>query len=274
MDLQAAKDELKLKSNAWQGMAVERLGEPRVDGSELLSPRLFQPQPRADSPVFANRKQSRPDRASPRGYRQHNTPVTGLSTASLPLSDNPRGRRPSVLPSQASDSGAFFRDRSLPNGSYPPSTEQVGESSLAFVDQQDDFFDGVATPATPERTINDMISVSTAAAGPSVQLVERMSAAVRRLESDKAAARDEMERLASQRDAARKQVIEMMHEVEQKQAADQRIRLLEVENEEVEKRYQTTLEMLGEKSELVEELRADVADIKQMYRELIERTVR
>ena len=32
--------------------------------------------------------------------------------------------------------------------------------------------------------------------------------------------------------------------------------------------------MLGEKSELVEELRADVQDVKAMYRELVERTVR
>ena len=28
--------------------------------------------------------------------------------------------------------------------------------------------------------------------------------------------------------------------------------------------------MLGEKSELVEELKADVADVKQMYRELVD----
>ena len=53
----------------------------------------------------------------------------------------------------------------------------------------------------------------------------------------------------------------------------QKIRVLQAENEEMNKRYQTTLEMLGEKSELVEELRADVADVKQMYRDLVERTV-
>jgi TATA element modulatory factor len=32
--------------------------------------------------------------------------------------------------------------------------------------------------------------------------------------------------------------------------------------------------MLGEKSELVEELKADVQDVKDMYRELVERTVK
>jgi hypothetical protein len=32
--------------------------------------------------------------------------------------------------------------------------------------------------------------------------------------------------------------------------------------------------MLGEKSELVDELKSDIDDIKAMYRELVERTVK
>jgi hypothetical protein len=65
-----------------------------------------------------------------------------------------------------------------------------------------------------------------------------------------------------------------MQEVEAKRALDLRIKELEDENMRINARYQTTLEMLGEKSELVEELRADVQDVKDMYRELVERTVR
>ena len=48
----------------------------------------------------------------------------------------------------------------------------------------------------------------------------------------------------------------------------------EKEVAEINERYQTTLEMLGEKSELVEELRADVEDVKAMYRDLVERTIK
>lgn len=119
----------------------------------------------------------------------------------------------------------------------------------------------------------DMISVSTVGAGPSVQLVERMSAAIRRLEAEKVAAKEEMARVCSQRDEARSDIVNLMTELETQKGAATRVTELETEVENINSRYQTTLEMLGEKSELVEELKADVQDVKDMYRELVERTV-
>ena len=155
-----------------------------------------------------------------------------------------------------------------------PQTPSIDDSKT----QDDDgFFDDIATPATPDRgTINDLISVSTAGAGPSVQLVERMSAAVRRLESEKAVHKDELTRLGQQRDEAREQVVDMMKDTEGKGRKDLEARLAVAEKElgEVKERYLTTLEMLGEKSERVEELKADVVDLKEMYKELVERTTR
>jgi chromosome segregation ATPase len=119
-----------------------------------------------------------------------------------------------------------------------------------------------------------MISVSTVAAGPSVQLVERMSAAIRRLEAERVAAKEEMARVCSQRDEARADMVGLMKELEEAKAATARVQELEKQVAELDTRYQTTLELLGEKSELVEELRADVDDVKAMYRELVERTVK
>lgn len=127
--------------------------------------------------------------------------------------------------------------------------------------------------SSPRHTINDVISASTAGAGPSVQLVERMSAAVRRLESEKATTKEEMSRILAQRDEARNEVVALMREIEEKRAADEKVAKLEAEIESVDKRYQTTLEMLGEKSERVDELVNDVEDLKKMYRDLIERTM-
>ena len=142
------------------------------------------------------------------------------------------------------------------------------------VHDQDDLFDGVRTPASQENTINDVISASTGGAGPSVMLVERMSAAVRKLESEKAGSKEELARLSQQRDEARDQVVSLMREVEEKRKVDERIQVLEKENQAIQARYLTTLEMLGEKSETVEELKADVADVKQMYRELVDSTMK
>ena len=154
-----------------------------------------------------------------------------------------------------------------------PETPTIDDSK-----QDDDgFFDGIATPATPDRgTINDLVSASTAGAGPSVQLVERMSAAVRRLESEKAVHKDELARLGQQRDEAREQVVEMMKDVEGKGRKELEAQLKAAEKElgAVKERYLTTLEMLGEKSERVEELKADIVDLKEMYKELVERTTK
>jgi predicted RNase H-like nuclease (RuvC/YqgF family) len=125
--------------------------------------------------------------------------------------------------------------------------------------------------SSPHRSaINDAISASTIGAGPSVQLVERMSAAVRRLESEKAANKEEMARLVAQRDEARESVVMLMREVDEKKALDQKVDKLEKELNVMSERYETTLEMLGERSERVEELEGDVADLKKIYRDLVE----
>ncbi|KAG6066327.1 hypothetical protein E4U32_006249 [Claviceps aff. humidiphila group G2b] len=129
-------------------------------------------------------------------------------------------------------------------------------------------------PSCGSARHQDMISVSTVAAGPSVQLVERMSAAIRRLEAEKVTAKEEMARVCGQRDEARTDLVALMKQMEETKAAASRVPNLEHEVASLDARYQTTLEMLGEKSELVEELRADVEDVKAMYRELVERTVK
>ncbi|KAK8056744.1 M protein repeat protein [Apiospora rasikravindrae] len=140
--------------------------------------------------------------------------------------------------------------------------------------EREDSFDNLETPVSPHNMMQDVVSVSTAGAGPSVQLVERMSAAVRRLESERVAAKEELARISAQRDEARAEIVTLIKEVESGKTASKKVEDLEKEVTEINERYQTTLEMLGEKSELVEELRADVEDVKAMYRDLVERTIK
>ncbi|ROT37037.1 hypothetical protein SODALDRAFT_335254 [Sodiomyces alkalinus F11] len=141
--------------------------------------------------------------------------------------------------------------------------------------RRDEVFDTADTfSSSPRQITQDLASVSTAGAGPSVQLVERMSAAIRRLEAEKVVSREELARISSQRDEARAELAALMKEVQVGKAASKKVSDLEVELGDINSRYQTTLELLGEKSELVEELRADVEDVKAMYRELVERTLK
>ena len=188
--------------------------------------------------------------------------------------ERPLSRPGSNQPLRTPDIGVPYRQESLSFTPQHSTSATVPATPSVQISDHDDFFEGSGTPASPHRTINDMISVSTAGAGPSVQLVERMSATVRRLESEKAALKDELARLSSQRDEAREQVVLLMREVEQKRAADTKIQRLEEEISQVNERYHTTLEMLGEKSEAVEELKADVADLKKIYKELVDSTMR
>ncbi len=172
-----------------------------------------------------------------------------------------------------------------PHHHHPPHHNGLGGPLDREVHSGEDAFgDGPPPPsllleqtASPQQLPQqpaDLVSVSTVAAGPSVQLVERMSAAIRRLESEKVAAREELARMARQRDEGRAEMVALMREAEGGRAATKKVEELEKEVGEVKERYETTLELLGEKSEEVEELRADVEDVKAMYRDLVERTIK
>ncbi|OAA55207.1 TATA element modulatory factor 1 TATA binding protein [Niveomyces insectorum RCEF 264] len=158
----------------------------------------------------------------------------------------------------------------------------IGGITTVSADLDADTIESLGRAASPSQSqsqqqaslLQDMVSVSTVAAGPSVQLVERMSAAIRRLESEKVAAREERARLAQQRNEARTEVLALLKDAEAGRAAAARVHTLEAEVSALQARYDTTLELLGEKSEMVEELRADVADVKAMYRDLVERTIK
>ncbi|EFE37352.1 hypothetical protein TRV_08001 [Trichophyton verrucosum HKI 0517] len=201
------------------------------------------------------------------------------------LSEIPHSRRSSTLPKldtpPRQNSYSSLNSNPLLRGTtaHDTSSPLVDNVSIQTL-EPDEYFNGSVTPATPSvpgthaqhsRGAHDVVSASTVAAGPSVQLVERMSATVRRLESERAGFKDELERITSQRDEARREVVELMKEVEEKRAGDEEVRKLEEQVQQLNERYQTTLEMLGEKSEQVEELKADIADLKDIYRDTLQK---
>ncbi|KAL3420758.1 M protein repeat protein [Phlyctema vagabunda] len=226
---------------------------------------------RAESPLTSSRKGLTSEFLGLQNLQTRRASTRSIN-GEMPPSERFMGRRPSVQPIiRSSGRGTPSRQDSVlslrTNGEVPDTP------SIHTMDH-DDFFGRTESPTSPNQTINDMVSASTAAAGPTVQLVERMSSAVRRLESEKVATKEDLARLSAQRDEARAQIVALMREVEVKRASDSKVAELEAENKDINARYQTTLEMLGEKSEQVDELRSDIDDIKAMYRELVERTVK
>lgn len=146
--------------------------------------------------------------------------------------------------------------------------------SIHPLERQDTYDSTEPLSSSPQQIAQDMVSASTVAAGPSVQLVEKLSAAIRRLETEKVATKEELTRISAQRDEARAEMVTLIREVEEGRQAAEEVTKLQAQVAQVNERYETTLELLGEKSELVEELRADVQDVKAMYRDLVERTIK
>ncbi|KAL2419479.1 hypothetical protein ABEF95_009808 [Exophiala dermatitidis] len=191
-----------------------------------------------------------------------------------PVYERPSSRRSSIMPLFDSNTPPRQQSTTSIKGLANLNGPTAETPSVVTSMDQDEYFANV--PPTPLSVshhshrggVNDLISASTVGAGPSVQLVERMSANVRRLETEKAASKDELLRLTTQRDEARKEVVNLMREVEEKRRIEARLKTLETEYQSLNERHQTTLELLGEKSEQVEELKADILDVKQMYRQL------
>jgi TATA element modulatory factor len=272
--LRVTKENFAEQQETTETAWVQKLEEEKAKWREQAhsSPNFLQ-QPRADSSLVLIRKS------------------TGLEMTG-PSFDRPQSRRSSTVPIQPADYSTPLRQNSFPSLNHISSSSQIANGTstsvimgppLVHSPEPDEYFMGSITPATPSaygtqtnhsRGIHDIISVSTVGAGPSVQLVERMSATVRRLESERAASKDELSRLTAQRNQARQEVIEFMREVEEKRKLDNRVRELEAQVGQLDERYQTTLELLGEKSEQVEELQADIAELKKIYREVIDRTMK
>lgn len=186
------------------------------------------------------------------GESSHRPSTAGRRTSTSPWI--PQQHRPSIAAS------------SVPAGLQTPATPF--SVSMELLPE----YEPTEAAASTHQVMQDMVSVSTAGAGPTVQLVERMSAQVRRLENEKVKAREELGRMSRQRDEARAEIVALMREAESGRSAKDRVAALEAEVAAVNERYETTLELLGEKSEEVDELKADVQDVKAMYRDLIDRT--
>jgi hypothetical protein len=262
-----ARKAIDQEKQSWKVEVQHRADEDRSKWREDLTPHSPFGLGRAESPAPPSHRNLTADllglqnlqtRAPARSFTNELTMEGRMSRKSSAQHARSSGQRTP----QRQDSA-----QSVPNG-------EMSELPSANAGDRDDYFDHVLSPSPTHQTMQDVLSVSTIGAGPSVQLVERMSAAVRRLESEKVSTKEELRRLSGQRDEARAQIVNLMQEVEAKRALDLRLKELEDENKQINARYQTTLEMLGEKSELVEELKADVQDVKDMYRELVERTVK
>ncbi|KAI1489030.1 TATA element modulatory factor 1 TATA binding-domain-containing protein [Biscogniauxia mediterranea] len=276
--LAESRADLERQRATWKEEKPERPDTDKRNWLEDLPTTAFRNNSRPESPLLAAPQRTFSSdflglQSYPTRFRKTSAPSSNGEPS--PSERPSSARRPSAQPPMRSPLFPISSTQIGTPPSLPSGLDILASPSTNAVDRdRDDVFEGLERSASPQNILQDMVSVSTMTAGPSVQLVERMSAAIRRLESEKVAAKEELARISSQRDEARGEIVTLIKEVEASKAATEKVEELEKEVSEINERYQTTLEMLGEKSELVEELRADVQDVKAMYRDLVERTIK
>ncbi|KAK5690839.1 hypothetical protein LTR97_012000 [Elasticomyces elasticus] len=285
------RDSLERDRKLWEAETAQRVEEARSHAQQQRGQPLTSS--RNDSPATSGRKASAvdlvglhmPTTRHARPSNNHRVTSHDLAALHTQHADRPGSRRSSAMPTPASTTARFPAsaqahpvDRS--SASISPALSRQ-ESSLSLVTSptggmpptpsiEIDHPNFDSGSNSPERTINDLMSTSTAAAGPSVQLVERLSTAVRRLESEKATHKEELLRLSSQRDESRDEMVRLMRELEGVKSQEGKVETLQTEQGELKRRYEALLEMLGEKEEEVESLKGDVGELKAMYRALVE----
>jgi TATA element modulatory factor len=182
------------------------------------------------------------------------SPVSTPITPFAQLVSSPGGSRPSRARNSMSPQPETMKQR----GSFPPSRATSFAELTHLRRPSRHFFD--ASPSLPPPPLEDederefleqsrgespkniavdavSISASTSTAGPSVNIIERMSAAVRRLESDLTSAKEELTRSVRQRDEAREECHKLMVEVEEKRRCQDAQRQIQAQFDHLEVRY-------------------------------------
>jgi TATA element modulatory factor len=122
-----------------------------------------------------------------------------------------------------------YTDLRRPSRLFSPSTLEAPPPTPLEDDDEREFL-GQPTTESPKNTVVS-VSASTGTGGPSVNIVERMSAAVRRLEGQVTGMREELSRMGRQRDEAREECVRLMEEVETKRRVEEMVK-------EVQRKYQ------------------------------------
>ncbi|KAK9364221.1 TATA element modulatory factor 1 TATA binding-domain-containing protein [Lipomyces starkeyi] len=185
--------------------------------------------------------------------------IPSIQTNHVPSPSHSAGGTP-VLSKSAS-----FVSLAEMNSSVAP--QQINMQSSMFIGHG-----GSADSPEESHPADDLGSNASTAIG-GVSSSERMSTVIRRLSSELASAKEELAILARDRDQAREEIVELLREVKDKRDVESKCTELQNQMDDLRLREQTTLELLGEKTERVNELQDDVADLKMMYRQQIQELI-
>ncbi|KAF9133317.1 hypothetical protein BG015_003569 [Linnemannia schmuckeri] len=125
-----------------------------------------------------------------------------------------------------------------------------------------------AGPGTPTMGLMGFGGGSSSSAGQAVAM-ERLNTMVRQLEGQVTFLAEQVRSANRNKDELSDELVRVTMELEELQGAAAKVPNLEQELTLLKDRHRAALEMLGEKTEEVQELRADILDVKEAYRDQI-----
>ncbi|KAI9303172.1 hypothetical protein BJ944DRAFT_241684 [Cunninghamella echinulata] len=96
--------------------------------------------------------------------------------------------------------------------------------------------------------------------------VERLQATIKQMENQINFYQTQLQSASQSRDELSDEILVMSNEMEELRKEYKQLQGNQKDYDELNQRYQASLELLGERTEQVEELKADIADVKDMYR--------
>ena len=146
------------------------------------------------------------------------------------------------------------------------SLRNISENSLADEEEALDTFNDDSRSIGSHGFSHNQSFTSMANSGNNrnIQLINKMSAATRRLEVEIHTLKEENAQLTTEMEQMQQSLLEKYKLDEQMKQLNQQIDDLNLQLQHKNKKEETMLELIGEKTEQVEELRADVQDLKDL----------
>lgn len=160
-----------------------------------------------------------------------------------------------------------------------PSFNNLFEANMLAISLTDlDLFEAPEGPVPDDaltywRNSADRSGIPSAQGGKNIQLLSKMSANIRRLEMELLALKEENEMLSAQKDEAQQEIVAQQEITAKLANLEEEIERLQKEIEQKLQREATLLDVIGEKSLLVDELRADVEDLKNICHQQVEQMI-
>lgn len=164
-----------------------------------------------------------------------------------------------------------FEDLPTPGFNNSHVFEHNNNSSISFNEDLEERYEASDTVSADDSYYKEI--PTNLGATKNIQLINKMSSNIRRLEVELMSLREENEQLAQEKDQAQQEIVNKSALNSEMDNLQRKVESLQLEIEDKSKREQTLLELIGEKSERVAELQADVLDLKDLCRQQVQQMI-